>query len=193
MTLGEKGGSAFTQSPDGEGKQIPLSVDDREVATADKVAFCGLTDGSFEVFDLETKLSVFRSTTVGPSSTSALQSIAYSSQHSLLATGSVTGVIRIFDTRSLSSPVVSFSRNNASVEDVAFVSLDRGSTVGLAIVTEDGLPYVADIQPTGPSVRAELVGTDCDPVRRVRVLSETGDVWTAGDDGIVRKYEGSRL
>ncbi|KAJ3556612.1 hypothetical protein NM688_g1932 [Phlebia brevispora] len=194
MSLGDKGGSAFTQSPDGEGTNAPLSTDPREVETAEKVVFCGLADGSFEVFDLGSKLSVFRSSTSDTTlSTAALNSIAYSSEHSLLATGSGSGVVRVYDTRSLSKPLVSFARNQASIEDVAFLSLDQGSGVGLAIATEDGLPYVADIRPEGPSVRAELIGTDCDAVRRVRIRSDAREIWTAGDDGVVRKYDGSKL
>ncbi|KAF7789711.1 hypothetical protein EIP86_000657 [Pleurotus ostreatoroseus] len=193
MSLGEKGASSFTTSPDGEAMQLSLAVDDREVETTDKVTFCGLADGSFEVFDLGTKLPVFHSASAGPSSISGLQSIAYSPQHNLVATGSGKGVIHIFDTRSLNSPIVSFTRNSASIEDLAFVTLERGTTVGLAIGTEDGLPYVAEVRPEGPSVRSELIGTDCDAIRRIRVLSGTGDVWTAGDDGVVRRYMGSTL
>ena len=54
------------------------------------------------------------------------------------------------------------------------------------IATEDGLPYVADVSPNGPVIRAELVGTDCDAVRFVRVVGR--DVWSASDDGAVRRY-----
>jgi proteasomal ATPase-associated factor 1 len=49
------------------------------------------------------------------------------------------------------------------------------------------LPYVASIRPEGPAVLSELVGSDCEATRVVRV-SSAGDIWTAGDDGIVRRY-----
>jgi len=52
---------------------------------------------------------------------------------------------------------------------------------------EDGLPYVAAVRPEGPSVVAELIGSDCDPVRFVRVGPKK-ELWTAADDGIIRKY-----
>ena len=189
MAAGDRGDAVFERPPDGEvvegETRTPLSVDPREVDTADKLVFCGLSDGSAEVFDLTTKLSV----THLPAKTSAgLHAIAYSPKHSLLATGSSTGIIRVHDTRSLPRPLVSFQRNNASIEDVAWMSFPGGD-VGLAIATEDGLPYVAHVRPEGPSVCAELVGPDCDAVRCVRVHGETGAIWTAGDDGVVRRYK----
>lgn len=190
MSAGERSAAVFTQSPDGESSGAPVSVDPREVDTADKIVFCGLSDGSFEAFDLNTKLSVFRSAT--ESNSSALHSIAYSAEHNLLTTGSAKGLIRVYDTHSLSHPLVSFARNSASIEDIAFTSLDGGAEVGLAIATEDGLPYTAHVRPEGPSVRSELTGSDCDPIRCIRVRSATGEIWTAGDDGIVRKYDSPR-
>jgi proteasomal ATPase-associated factor 1 len=60
--------------------------------------------------------------------------------------------------------------------------------VGLIVTTEDGLPFIANVLPDGQSVQAELVGGDCDGVRAVRVSGE-GVIWTAADDGIVRKYQ----
>lgn len=191
MSAGEMGATAFVKakSPDGEVQDLPLAVDPREVDTQDKAVFCGLVDGSFELFDLGAKLSAFRST---DKDAGALHAIAYAAENNLLATGSGTGLVRIYDTRSLSTPLAAFQRNAASIEDVAFVPSGDGTGVGLAIATEDGLPYVAHIQPEGPSVRAELIGTDCDAIRRTRVRGGTGEIWLAGDDGVVRKYDALR-
>jgi len=65
------------------------------------------------------------------------------------------------------------------------------------VVTDDGLPFVARIrridakEGSGSSadveVEAELIGGDCDAVRVVRTR-EDGEIWTAGDDGVVRVY-----
>ena len=191
-SLGERGEGAYSTPPDGEPPAaVPVSIDPREVETADKVVFCALANGTFQAFDLGTKLSVFHSQVVG--SGAPLHAITYSPTHNLVATGSGTGIVSVFDTRSLGMPLVSFSRNGASIEDLAFVSLspmEGNAEVGLAIATEDGLPYVANVRPEGPSVRAELAGVDCDAVRAVRVGSNHGTVWTAGDDGVVRRYEG---
>lgn len=191
MSVGDRASSIFSPPSDRDGdsaSEVPLSVDPREVDTTDKLVFCGLSDGAIEAFDLSSKLSAYHSPTneksVGP-----LHSIAYSVEHNMLATGSGSGVVQVFDTRSWSRPLVSFQRNAASIEDIAWVSLGNAG-VGLAIATEDGLPYVAHVRPEGPEVCAELVGTDCDAVRRVRVRAGTGDVWIAGDDGVVRKYQG---
>ncbi len=186
-SVGEQGEGAFTGHPDGEeSNKIPMPMDPKEVDTADKVAFCGLSDGTFEAFDLGTKLSVFRSSS--NRSSSPLHSITYSPSHNLLATGSGAGVVRVYDTRSLGEPLVSFARNAACIEDLTFLALSP-SEVGLAVATEDGLPYIAHVRPEGPSVRAELVGSDCDAVRHIRVGTGKGEMWTAADDGVVRRYE----
>jgi proteasomal ATPase-associated factor 1 len=81
--------------------------------------------------------------------------------------------------------LTSFSRLETVIEDLAFVQTGA-SSVGLAIATSDGLPYIADVLPEGPMVNAELVGADCDPVRNLKVRLR--DVWSASDDGIVRRY-----
>ncbi|CAL1716002.1 unnamed protein product [Somion occarium] len=190
MCAGERAEGAFAQPPNGEEKNAPVPLDDREVDTADKMVFCALQDGSFEVFDLGTKLSVFHSKP--PKGSTSLSSIAYSPSASLLATGSSTGVINVYDTRAMDAPLATFSRNSASIEDLVFLSAQGGS-VSLVVGTDDGLPYIADVRPEGPAVHAELVGPDCDAVRCVRVGAQAGEVWTAGDDGIVRQYEGAGI
>lgn len=189
LSMGERGEGAFVAPPDGDAGAAPVALDPREVETTDKMVFAGLADGTFQVFDLGTKLSVFHSKTAGYSP--ALSSVAYSPMHNLVATGSAVGIVNVYDTRSLETPLVTFQRNGASIEDLAFIPLSQSSgntEVGLAIATEDGLPYVANVRPEGPSVLAELIGTDCDATRSVKVRSP-GTVWTAGDDGVVRTYE----
>ncbi|KAI8996582.1 WD40 repeat-like protein [Trametes punicea] len=179
-------------------------VDPREVETTDKVVFCALQDGSFEAFDLRTKRAVFRSSVGSGGARSALQTLAYIPKHNLLATGSASGLISVYDVRTLGGvPLSTFRRNEAPIEDLALVDLstagfglpsspssifeDASGTLGLAIAPEDGLPYVVDLRPSGPRVLAELVGTDCDAVRFVRVAGR--DIWSAADDGVVRRYK----
>lgn len=191
ISAGGRGEATFTPPPHGEetAEGTAMMIDPREVETADKVVYCALHDGSFEVFDLGTKRSVFHSPGTRPSS--PLESICYSSIHNLLATGALNGVVSVYDTRSLNSPLTRFKRNGASIEDLAFVSTSasgREAQVRLAIATSDGLPFLANVQPEGPSVRAELIGTDCDAVRSVRAGPAEGEVWIAGDDGMVRRY-----
>lgn len=161
--------------------QANAFIDPREVETTGKVVFAALQNGSFEVFDLGTKNSV-HSHSVGKR---ALNAISYSAAHDILVTGSTDGVVTVFDTRQLSSPLTAFSRNRASIEGLGI----RGHTTETEVViaTEDGLPYVAGVRPDGPQVHMELIGLDCDAVRVVKA-AENGAVWTAGDDGIVRRY-----
>jgi len=191
MSVGERGEGAFLQPPDGEEGGKPALLDDREVETADKIIFCALQDGTFQAFDLGTKQSIFHS--VSQHGSSPLYSIAYAPSSSLVATGSSTGIISVYDTRSLNTPLASFSRNGAAVENLVFIDVPSSSgsrEAGLAVATEDGLPYVVGVRPEGPVVQAELIGTDCDAVRCIRAGGPDGEVWTASDDGIVRKYAG---
>ncbi|PCH39929.1 WD40 repeat-like protein [Wolfiporia cocos MD-104 SS10] len=180
-------GTSAASAPDAD-------IDPREIDTADKLAFCALQSGAFEVLDLRAKRSIYRSAT---GTGTPLQAIAYAPAHGLLATGSARGVVEVYDARSLARPQTAFRRNTAAIEDLAFVALQPDdfaspssgaeAGVGLAIATEDGLPYVADVRPGGPNVRAELVGQDCDPVHAVRVVQGLY-VWTTADDGVVRQY-----
>lgn len=158
--------------------------DTREVEIADKLVFVGLQDGHFECFDLAAKASAFHSSSSQDYKTNgALTAISFSSNARLVSTGSTKGVVVVFDTRNLHAPLCSFQRNDASIEGLAFTSL--GS---LAIVTEDGLPYVAGIQQGRPEVLAELTaGADCEATRVVDV-DASGGIWVAGDDGVVRMY-----
>ncbi|KAH9846028.1 WD40 repeat-like protein [Lenzites betulinus] len=186
LSSGETWEGAPHISGDQEATESP---DPREVETSGKVVFCALQDGSFELFDLRTKQAVFRSAPGSSGARSALQALAYSQEHGLVATGSAAGLTSIYDVRALEAgPTSTFRRNEAPIEDIVFVGYEEGTPnrVGVVVATEDGLPYIANIQPHGPSVHVELVGTDCDGVRFVRAVG--GDVWTAADDGIVRRY-----
>ena len=210
MSLGERGqGVAGRVRPNGEEitdggpnlegskeKEGMVPADDREVDTVDKVVFCALSDGSFEALDLGSKHPIFQSKTADH--TEGLSSITYSPAHNMLATGSVKGTITVFDTRSLTTPLTSFFRNTAYIEDLAFACNFKSLTspegaqggdgeVGLAAAVQDGLPFIASVQPEGPGVLAELAGLDCDGVRAIRV-GGAGDIWIAADDGIVRRY-----
>jgi len=174
--------------PDGEESVPPPPMDNREVPeTGSKLVFCGLKNGSFQLLDLGFKNSVY----ISPSSSSPLTSITYSQSSNLLATGSASGIVTIYDTRSLITPVTSFSRMQTGIEDLSFVSRNNGSgDVGLAIATSDGLPYVASVVPEGPTTSAELVGVNCDAVRHISVRCHENrmEAWSASDDGIVRRY-----
>ena len=188
IALGDRGESELGRAkPDGEEELSAAtnSVDPREVGTSDKLVFCSLQSGHFEAFDLQSKQSVFLS----PTGT-ALTTISYSPAFSLVATGSSTGVVTLYDTRSLSSPLTSFSRNTSSIEDLVFVSPEASSPSAEATIlisTSDAFPYLATVRPEGPGVIGEIVGGDCDPVRVMRTRGSK-EFWTASDDGIVRKY-----
>jgi len=169
----------MSQPSDNEEQPVPAFIDEREVGTSSKLLFCALQNGRFQTLELGTKLPVYLSpsSTMGP-----LQSIAYSSHHGYLATGGSTGVVTLYDIRSLSSPLNTFRRNTASIEDLVFTPTGQ-----LVVATDDGLPYRAEVSMGVPRLIEELVGGNCDAVRGITV-GANDDVWTAWDDGLVRRY-----
>lgn len=187
MALGLKDIDRKFYSPDGERtvEPLPPSVDPREVEVDDKVAFGALNNGTFEAFDLRTKLSFFHSEVSSVSGRTPLESMAYSSTDHMLATGSRLGIISIYDTRQMSEVLVTFHRNTSSIEDVVFLSSGSGE-VRLGVASTDGLPFIASLKPEGPQVIEELVGYNCDAVRCIKAVN--GTIWTAGDDGLVKRY-----
>ena len=180
LSLGEK--SQGMPVPVTDGQQHTL--DSREVETSGKVFFAALQDGNFECFDLNSKTPIYHSSSSPAYETNGpLTAISLSSDNLLLATGSAKGLTTIYDTRNLQVPFCSFQRNNASIEDLTFVSPES-----VAIVTEDGLPFVARVRPSHAEVLAELAaGTDCEAVR-VAHADSNGGIWIGGDDGVVRMY-----
>ncbi|KAJ6509174.1 WD40-repeat-containing domain protein [Mycena vitilis] len=172
MSLGERSSAAV---PEG----AAADPDPREVENGGKLLFCALQTKSFEAFDLGARSSVYRS----PPGASGLTAIAYAPEHNLLATGSSTGIVEVLDTRSLGAPLTSFTRGGAGVADLKVA--EDGQTV--LVSTDDGLPFVARMSPGEPArVGAELIGADCDPVRSICVVGR--DIWSAADDGVVRRY-----
>ncbi|KAF8980177.1 WD40-repeat-containing domain protein [Cyathus striatus] len=146
-------------------------ADPREVEEVNStVVYTGTQNGSFNLIDLASKKPIYTS----PPSGVGISSIVYSHSRNLVGTGTERGLVTIYDSRSLSSPLTSFYRSEGG---------------GLGISTADGLPYIATLAPS-VGVKGELVGTDCDPVRHVvrRVVSGREEVWCTGDDGIVRRY-----
>ncbi|KAF7291125.1 WD40 repeat-like protein [Mycena indigotica] len=177
MSLGERGGTVLPNAPS------VANPDTREVETSDKLLFCALQTKSFEAIDLGSRQTVFSGSATAP-----LSSISYSPENSLLATGSNKGIVDVYDTRALSEGrvLVSFARGNnqAGIADLQWANNGGQLLVG----TDDGLPFIASIDSSStPRVAGELVGTDCDAVRCLRAAGNS--VWTAADDGVVRRYD----
>ncbi|KZT53568.1 WD40 repeat-like protein [Calocera cornea HHB12733] len=163
-----------------------------------------LSSGSFTLLDLRAPSQRTLYTSPRPSSSPSLSSPSPTSPGALqslalsplaLYTGSTNGVIAAYDLRMLTRAVWEVRRNGSSVEGL--VLTERGLAVG----TEDGLPWLLSTSSTsgsgtaalapalegpGPAVREEWAGWECDAVRCVR--AEGGSVWMAGDDGVVRRY-----
>ncbi|KAH8833893.1 WD40-repeat-containing domain protein [Flagelloscypha sp. PMI_526] len=137
-----------------------------------QLIYSALQNGTWSANDL--RVSMSDQSQVSSTISGSLSSIATSEDGTLLATGSSKGLVSLFDLRSPSNPLLVCT-----------------------ITTSDGLPYVSRISgqdPTVVDVDAELVGMDCDPIRHVKVVHGNGEsvfgkhVWTAGDDGLARRY-----
>ncbi|KIK57280.1 hypothetical protein GYMLUDRAFT_173103 [Collybiopsis luxurians FD-317 M1] len=183
--------------------ELPTAAD--ADAAINGVLYAALHDGSFEVMKLDGTqkprklIHEFRSER---SVHGALNSIVASSpvdavNENYIAVGSAKGVVSVYHASSYAS--IHFRRSDASIEDLAFVPLPGdNSKLGLVVATADGLPWIAslDVLPaegvsdTKISVFAELAGGDVDAVRAISIYASTSgiEVWTAGDDGIVRRY-----
>ncbi|KAG6817012.1 hypothetical protein H0H87_000908 [Tephrocybe sp. NHM501043] len=151
-------------------------------------AFCGLQDGSVQLFDLRAQSAAVQ--TPKTPGYGGASSLAHSPSKNLLAVGSSKGLVGIYDTRALGTVVTSFRRGEggAGVESLAFIG---GDEARLVVATTDGLPYIANLLPDGPGVASELIGGDCDPVRSIIVREVVGgasDIWSAGDDAVVRRW-----
>ncbi|KAF5385620.1 hypothetical protein D9757_005550 [Collybiopsis confluens] len=178
---------------------------DVDASPVNGLLYAALYDGSFEVLRLDStqkppKLNnVFRSerSIYGAANAIAVSTPTETVKDKFVAIGSAKGVVSVYHASSYAS--FHFRRSDASIEDLAFISLPGDDhKLGLVIGTADGLPWIAslDVTPSegGPdakvAVYAELAGVDVDAIRAVSVHTSTSEVevWTAGDDGVVRRY-----
>ena len=87
---------------------------------------------------------------------------------------------------------VTFKRSGASVESLAFAPPRADETLAILIGTEDGLFCRVAIGADGkPVLVEEYVGVQAgDAVRAVKSSTMDGveSVWSASDDGCVRRY-----
>lgn len=163
--------------------------------------YAALQNGTFNVFDTRASKLVYAS----PANRRAplLLSIASNASEHLLATGSASGLVEIYDTRQLPSsdqtpvnPLYAFKRSDASVDDLLFTPSTPSPS--LLVATGDGFPYRVSVSLDGkPQVVEEYAAHADEGVRSIRLSSKgagiqngnsTFDVWTAGDDGLARRY-----
>lgn len=166
------------------------------------VLYAALQNGTFNVFDTRASRLVYAS----PLSrrAPALQSIASDSSSRLLATGNTTGIVAIYDIRQLPSqsssplsPLCSFKRSDSSIDDLLFTNSSQ--TTSLLVATGDGFPFRVSVSSGGrsPQVVEEYAAHGDEGVRAIRtrlrhVIDDDRqsplDIWTAGDDGLARRY-----
>ncbi|PFH45833.1 hypothetical protein AMATHDRAFT_71058 [Amanita thiersii Skay4041] len=166
------------------------------------LTFCGLQNGTFEVFDTRSPLTTIYRSTARKTHTSGLTAITYGRHLHQLVTGSATGIVTVYDLRALDKPLACFRRHafsptttssgGAGIESLEFLSdefvleveiqpsgeaIDKPPVSRVVVGPADGLPYVANVDArgeTGVVVDEELAGVDCDPVRVVKTREMGG-------------------
>lgn len=199
---GAEGGGGATLPEEAEFESRTLTgelVED----TADKLVFAGLSSGSgnLAVFDLASKRPIIETFPHIPASASvpddrrggAIHAIAYDPETKLLASASAKGIIVIRDMSTMSASGESknmriFSRNQAIVNDLAFVRTNDG--VDLVVAPSSGLPFRATLFASDGSVQIseELAGWDAVPVNSVAIGAGEGNIWVAGGEGGLRQF-----
>jgi WD40 repeat protein len=167
------------------------------------ILYAALQNGTFNVFDTRASRLVYASPLARR--TSALLSIANDSSSQLLATGNTTGVVAIYDIRQLPSPsssplnpLFSFKRSDSSIDDLLFTDSSQASP-SLLVATGDGFPFRVSVSLGGGSrqVVEEYAAHADEGVRVIRTRLRHDivddhqpalDIWTAGDDGLARRY-----
>lgn len=165
-------------------------------------AAVALEDGSVALIDLATSGSDLPLQMYGASSTSkAVISLAQRQvlNRTLLAAGTSNGEISVVevDTSDSTKPVkhlLQVKRNSADVTSLAFFDTDASDTIeeriSLLASSIDGLMYRLNFGVTAnspmPYIEAEYAGYDIDACNAVR--SVAGQIYTAGRDGMLRRY-----
>ncbi|KAG8700030.1 hypothetical protein FRC09_006218 [Ceratobasidium sp. 395] len=178
---------------------VPITA--LSVSSSGTVVAMALQSGYFDLVDLETRLTIFSSSSLASTKTyGALDAIALytypeSGGRHLVVTGSRNGVISFYncsirdggvDVRQLGSCV----RNGAGVSDIKLIPPSSD------IATADGLPYHLQLTypPNSDTLEFQVVaeytgGPDCSPVRTIVGCMESEEVWMAGDDGVIWVYK----
>ncbi|KIM21514.1 hypothetical protein M408DRAFT_80485, partial [Serendipita vermifera MAFF 305830] len=190
---------------------------DGEVGTAGKVIFVGLQNGSVRGYELATGHARFFSSGVDPSltnfKTAPVDSICYSAEGGALVAGRRDGIVMLWSLnaspRSTANgtaqddeldwaPTVVFKRNGAGIEGLAFGSaptpdeLPTSPLPSIIIGAEDSSVCHVGLDADGkPVLMEEFIGVEAgDGIRVVKalVVEERNTIWSAGDDGCVRRY-----
>ncbi|GAA5899684.1 hypothetical protein JCM5296_001399 [Sporobolomyces johnsonii] len=187
-----------------------------------KYALAGHSNGTISLVSLDpstvSSSSATPLLTLGTSTSSSLDTLAYDPSTRLVAAGGRSGTISLFRLASLEpattatelQPLVEWKRTEgSSINCVRFSSRARTSlarssqpssstTSSLLVAPSDGLAYRASLDPSAPGeeeevdvkVEEEFAGLDCEPATSIWDDAE-GRVWVTGGggDGSVRVYE----
>ncbi|TMW62097.1 hypothetical protein Poli38472_009590 [Pythium oligandrum] len=156
---------------------------DNEFETEAKLLFAGLDSGDILGVDVRS-----RELAMNLEGTASIVSCAVTSRHGTptLLTGSEDGLLTTWDLRQTSSPLHVLSRSPSAVQRIA-VYEDRVWTANADGVSASWSHLLAPTNAT-PTVSSYLTGPQYDPVRGLAVGPQTGRVFTACRDGLLREY-----
>ncbi|GAA5949157.1 hypothetical protein JCM3765_003308 [Sporobolomyces pararoseus] len=165
-----------------------------------KIALCGHSDGSISKISLsssESSTASVSTTFKSSLNVSSIESLSYNSRTRILAAGSRSGIVSLFqvseDSPSEVDALTAWRRTEgSSVSSIKWYEAD-GS---LLIASSDGLPYRVSIDQDQTSGQVEVklldefVGSNCDPCTGIFATGE-GNVWISGGsgDGTLRVYQ----
>ncbi|KAK4048907.1 hypothetical protein OIV83_004463 [Microbotryomycetes sp. JL201] len=146
------------------------------------------SNGTATVFDLDSN-EIQTKTTLDTEKTSPLHCIALDQQFHMIAVGSRSGTVSVFDcprtiSEEIRAPVACFSRSGATITSLAF------SGSNLLVTTSDGLPFEVSMNAQG-SVQGnwiEFAGFEAGDSASKGLYVED-KVFIAGGDGVVRMYD----
>jgi hypothetical protein len=160
-----------------------------------KLVLAALRNGQTSLLDLSSGSTV--STLGSSSSSSALFALDYAPQSGLIATGSQSGVVSLFDVRWADRPLTSFRRTEGCVNDLAFTTVPadedggEGRRVRLLVAGDAGMPYEVSIALSGNdgpdvTVVTEFAGIDNYPVEVIKSIP--AGLFAGAKDGVLRRW-----
>lgn len=206
--VAEASKAGSTLASEGYNPMLKMAVDGDSNAdeAGASVIHAALQNGTFNIFDARASRLVYASPPAAPArrDSPSLLSIASDPLSHTFATGSAGGIVNVYDSRQLptsslaSNPqftipaLSSFKRSDSSIDDLSFVhpsdSGTASNTPKLLVATGDGFPFQVSLTAgERPIVVEEYAAHADEGVRSIRI-SARGDVWTAGDDGLARRY-----
>ncbi|KAK3811991.1 MAG: WD40-repeat-containing domain protein [Benniella sp.] len=168
-----------------------LPLDAREVGTEGKLTIAAAEDGMSYGFDVRASEEVFRMRSCNKAS---VRACTFSSQLSLIATGTSEGVVETFDIRKVDQVVSRFQRSSAGISSLGFnIPKDSVSQEPHLIIgcDDSGLYEAKSIRDTTAEIVREYVGFDLDGPAHARAVAGGPAVVAISKEGGLLRFPGN--